>query len=130
MLRPETTEMESVPAARELPSFDAPRLSCPAHAPGYSKEIGSPPSEVGGQPIAVVEHKRVLEPYPADRAFHAMLARFTGGISPIALSVAYIDWVLHLAGAPQRQLELGRDALGGAKQFFENALGTFSLQHE
>ena len=37
------------------------------------------------------------ETYPADRAFHAALARFSGGISPIALLLAYADWLAHLA---------------------------------
>jgi polyhydroxyalkanoate synthase len=31
------------------------------------------------------------EPYRADRAFLAMQARLTGGISPVALSLAYMD---------------------------------------
>jgi polyhydroxyalkanoate synthase subunit PhaC len=130
MLRPEMIEMQYAPVAAELPSPDVSRLPCPALAPGYGKEFGPPPNQVGSQPVAVVEGKRALEPYPADREFHAMLARLTGGASPIALSLAYTDWVLHLAGLPQRQLELGRDALGGAKQLFENALETFSARHE
>jgi polyhydroxyalkanoate synthase len=130
MLRPEMTEMQSAHVAPELPSPNAFRLPCPAHAPGYGKELSSPPSEVGVQPASVVEDKPALEPYPADRAVHAGVARFTGGISPIALSLAYADWVLHLVGAPQRQLELGWDALGSAKHLFENVLGTLSPQHE
>ncbi|MGL9620894.1 alpha/beta fold hydrolase [Bradyrhizobium sp. U531] len=51
------------------------------------------------------------EPYPLDRAFHAMLARFTGGISPLALSLAWLDWSSHLAAAPQRQMEISRNTL-------------------
>jgi polyhydroxyalkanoate synthase len=129
MLRPETIEMESAPMAPTLSNPAASRLPCPAHAPGYAK-LAPRPSEIGSQAASIIEDQQALEPYPADRAFHAMLARFTGAISPIALSVAYIDWVLHLAGAPQRQLELGQDALGGAKRLLENAIGTFSSQHQ
>ena len=51
------------------------------------------------------------EPNPVDRAFHATLARLTGGLSPVALSLAYLDWMSHLAAAPQRQLEIVRDAV-------------------
>lgn len=51
------------------------------------------------------------EPYPLDRAFHAMLARFTGGISPLALSLAWLDWSSHLSAAPQRQMEISRNTL-------------------
>jgi hypothetical protein len=35
-----------------------------------------------------------------------MLARLTGGVSPIALSLAYLDWSSQLAAAPQRQMEI------------------------
>jgi len=44
--------------------------------------------------------------YQADRALHAMLARLTGGISPAALLLAYMDWLSHLAASPQRQIEI------------------------
>jgi polyhydroxyalkanoate synthase len=64
-----------------------------------------------------------------DRAFHAMLARLTGGICPVALSLAYMDWVSHLAAAPQRQLDRSHAALRGAKQFLEAALHFSSPQH-
>ncbi|WP_283805856.1 alpha/beta fold hydrolase [Bradyrhizobium sp. ARR65] len=50
----------------------------------------------------------------ADRAFHAMLARLTGGISPAALSLAYMDWAWNLATAPQRQMEIVQEAVRGA----------------
>src|SRR5258708_38471517 len=55
-----------------------------------------------------------------------MLARLTGGISPVALSLAYIDWASHLASAPQRQMEISQDALRSVRQFFESALHYFS----
>ncbi len=55
-----------------------------------------------------------------------MLARLTGGISPVALSLAYIDWASHLAAAPQRQMEISQDALRSASQFLESALHYFS----
>ena len=70
-----------------------------------------------------------LEPYQADRAFHAMLARLTGGLSPVALSLAYMDWASHLAAAPQRQMEISQDALRGARQFLDAALHGFSRQN-
>lgn len=59
------------------------------------------------------------EPYPLDRAFHAMLARFTGGISPLALSLAYLDWSSHLAAAPQRQLERARDIVRDTSRYLD-----------
>lgn len=62
------------------------------------------------------------EPYPLDRAFHAMLAQFTGGISPVALSLAWLDWSSHLAAAPQRQTEIIKNAARDTGRFVEAAL--------
>jgi polyhydroxyalkanoate synthase len=55
-----------------------------------------------------------------------MMARLTGGISPVALSLAYINWASHLAAAPQRRMEIAQDALRSASQFVESALHFFS----
>jgi polyhydroxyalkanoate synthase subunit PhaC len=73
-----------------------------------------------------IHQGQLPEAYQADRAFHAMLARLTGGISPVALSLAYIDWASHLAAAPQQQMQIAQDAWRRAGQFFEAALHYFS----
>jgi polyhydroxyalkanoate synthase subunit PhaC len=118
--------MDSVQVISGLPGAGAPRLPCRAHAPGYSKDLSSLPGRPRAQPAAITRSDQQPEPYQSDRAFHAMLARFTGGISPVALLLAYIDWASHLAAAPQRQMEISQDALRSAKQFFEAALHWFS----
>jgi Poly-beta-hydroxybutyrate polymerase N terminal len=41
-----------------------------------------------------------------DRSLHAGLARFTGGLSPAAIGSAYLDWAVHLAGAPGKRMQL------------------------
>ncbi len=41
-----------------------------------------------------------------DAFLRAALARYTHGISPIALAMAYLDWLSHLCASPGRQLEL------------------------
>jgi polyhydroxyalkanoate synthase len=46
-----------------------------------------------------------------DRALHAATARFTGGLSPIALGDAYLDWVSHLAFLPGKRMQLAEKAL-------------------
>jgi len=46
----------------------------------------------------------------ADRALHAGVARFTGGLSPAALSGAYWDWAVHLAASPGKQMLLAEKA--------------------
>jgi polyhydroxyalkanoate synthase len=43
-----------------------------------------------------------------------LVARLTGGISPVALSLAYFDWIAHLAAAPQRRMEIAQAALADA----------------
>jgi polyhydroxyalkanoate synthase subunit PhaC len=120
-------KMDPVQRISNLPKAEAPRLPCPAHAPGYGEHgravaVVEPPAK----PLAEAHQKRQPETDQADRALHAMLARLTGGISPVALSLAYIDWVSHLASAPQRQMEISQEAVRRARQFFESALHYFS----
>lgn len=69
-------------------------------------------------------------PYEADRAFHAMVARLTGGISPVAMSLAYIDWAAHLIVAPQRQMDIAQDAWRKAARLFGAALQAGSPDQE
>src|SRR4051794_31891205 len=57
-----------------------------------------------------------------DRAFHALLARLTGGISPVALSLAYLDWAAHLVTAPERQMQIATDAAQRLRQLVDHAL--------
>ena len=46
-----------------------------------------------------------------DRSTHALAARFTGGLSPIALANAFSDWACHLAFLPGKRLRLVEKAL-------------------
>jgi polyhydroxyalkanoate synthase len=94
----------------------APVVLCPAHV--MASAIALPP-----------EPEAEGEVYQVDRAFHAMLARATGGLSPAALLLAYSDWLLHLATAPQRRLEIFQDATRGANRLFEATLHFFSAAH-
>lgn len=55
-----------------------------------------------------------------DRSFHAALARFTGGISPAALALAFADWQLHLLASPGKQAGLAGQAIQNAFQFFDS----------
>lgn len=49
-----------------------------------------------------------------DHAAHASLAHLTGGLSPAALTAAYMDWAVHLAISPGKQVEL---ATKGARKW-------------
>jgi len=58
----------------------------------------------------------------ADRSLHASIARFTGGLSPAALAQAYLDWAVHLAAAPGKQILLAQKAMRKAIRFGNYAL--------
>lgn len=51
------------------------------------------------------------QPTSADRLFHAVMGRFTAGISPASLSLAYADWLIHLSQSPGKQQILAEKAL-------------------
>jgi polyhydroxyalkanoate synthase len=106
-----------------LPTAEVTVLPLRARTPDQGGRQSVVPTE---QPTAPATQGARSETYQADRAFHAMLARFTGGISPAALLLAYGDWLSHLAAAPQRQIENAQDALIGAKRLFDAAQNVYS----
>ncbi len=57
----------------------------------------------------------------SDRALHAGVARFTGGLSPAALAGAYWDWAVHLAASPGKQMQLADKAWRKALRFWRYA---------
>ena len=107
------------------PKANRPILSRPAHAPANDDRRADIPHAHGEAAPARLQEEGD-DAYQADRAFHAMLARATGGISPAALLLAYTDWLSHLAAAPQRQMEMSQEAVLGASRFLEAALHYFS----
>jgi polyhydroxyalkanoate synthase subunit PhaC len=109
-----------------LPKAEAPRLPCPAHAPGYEAHPAVVPDAPPAGLASDIHPAQQPETFEGDRAFHAMLARLTGGISPGALSLAYADWAWHLAWAPQRRMEIAQDALRSGSQIFESAVHSLS----
>jgi polyhydroxyalkanoate synthase len=100
-----------------------PMLPCPAHATvdgqGHRALVAT---EAHAEPRSETHQDLSPEANEIDRAFHAMLARFTGGISPVALSLAYIDWASHLMAAPQRQMQIAHDEIQSASRLFRAAL--------
>src|SRR6516225_8530596 len=58
-----------------------------------------------------------------DRALHAAVARFSGGLSPAAVGNAYLDWAVHLAMAPGKRLQLVDKAIRKAIRFATYARG-------
>src|SRR6516164_3909205 len=54
-----------------------------------------------------------------DRPLHAAVARFTLGISPAALSQAYIDWLQHILFSPDKQFALAELATRQWARYFD-----------
>ncbi|MCW2124378.1 polyhydroxyalkanoate synthase [Bradyrhizobium elkanii] len=52
-----------------------------------------------------------------DQLVHAAMARWTGGLSPAGLALAFADWQLHLAASPGRRLELALNAVADGSRF-------------
>ncbi len=65
------------------------------------------PKIVAQAPLARAE---VDSPTGGDRLFHATLGRFTAGVSPASLGLAYADWALHLAASPGKWQQLAGKA--------------------
>ena len=58
-----------------------------------------------------------------DRRLHGAQAKFTGGISPIAVGNALFDWSSHLANAPFRRAEIALNAVAQVGRLGNAALG-------
>jgi len=97
-----------LPHAADMSSHDQPAVA--ADKPG----------------VDVIPDTQAAKEYPADRALHAMFAGLTGGVSPVALSLAYIDWASHLAAAPEQRMAIAQDAMSSARQYLETAAHFFS----
>ncbi len=57
-----------------------------------------------------------------DRSVHAMTARFTAGLSPMAIAGAYLDWAAHLAFSPGKQMQLAQKAMRKSMRFAAYAM--------
>ena len=57
-----------------------------------------------------------------DRMTNIALGQMSGGISPASLTMAYLDWTVHLASSPGKQFQLGAKALRKAMR-----LGAYAL---
>ncbi|MCB9960577.1 MAG: alpha/beta fold hydrolase [Hyphomonas sp.] len=57
-----------------------------------------------------------------DRMADTMASRFTSGISPVSLTLAWLDWAMHLQTSPGKQMEMVQKAMRKASR-----LGTYTL---
>jgi polyhydroxyalkanoate synthase subunit PhaC len=63
-----------------------------------------------------------------DRSTHALLARFTGGLSPTALIGAYSDWLAHLASSPGKRWNLAEKSARKWQRLLEQSLRSVQAQ--
>jgi polyhydroxyalkanoate synthase subunit PhaC len=70
------------------------------------------------QPAYSVSGKTQNIGHTADALLHGRLAAVTHGISPMAISNAYSDWIAHLAASPSKQLALADQG----RQYFSDWL--------
>lgn len=102
-------------------SSPLPRVAEPAPLHGAA---AAAPEAV--HPVAAAEDRVLHEPHDADRAFHAMLAQLTGGLSPTALAMAWLDWAAHLTSAPAKRLDIARDAVQRTRRLVNYAVAASS----
>lgn len=62
-----------------------------------------------------------------DRALHARMAPLWGGLSPISLALATLDWGLHLAAQPAQTLQLAMQAGQAATRWWTDNLTQHDL---
>jgi len=73
-----------------------------------ARRVGRPPHEIPG-----IDQ--------LDKVLHAAQARATGGVSPAAVSNAYLDWLVHLANSPTKLAGLAHKAADDGLRLFTYA---------
>ena len=83
------------------------RPAAPA-VPAISRPMGLEPATARApKPPPQPEESLGLEAFRSiDRMREALTAQATGGLSPAALALAFMDWSIHLAVAPGKRMEL------------------------
>ena len=114
---PATTSAESVHSTSDNVSLSA---ETKGH-PSPSDQVGAPSRRIGDRMLLESEVAENL-----DRAFNAGLAQLTLGISPASLAMAYLDWLVHLAASPGKQLQLSQKAQRKLARFWEYAARSMS----
>lgn len=86
----------------------------------HSAAVQVPPA-----PLPRVEESVGIEAFRAmDRMREALTGQATGGVSPVALALAYFDWSIHLASAPGKRAELVWKAWRKAHRYGTHLLAT------
>ena len=92
-----------------------------------SASAGAAPDPAAKSPPESAPTKATPAPEALDRALHAVAAGLTGGLSPAAISLAFADWLLHLAISPGKQMTLTADALQTSSRLAQQLLQPATL---
>jgi polyhydroxyalkanoate synthase len=113
------------PAPREKPATGG--ALAPVPAPPLPASLAIPAANVAVRSL----ERSVPPPAPGaetpdppaalDRLIHAALARYTMGLSPASLWLAYADWASHLLASPGKQQQLAQKATRKAVRFVNHA---------
>lgn len=85
--------------------------------PDFPITLDQVPGDLTGSAPAVGASADIESPTRADRLLHAALGRLTSGISIPALTLAWMDWALHLAQSPGKWGRLAEKATRKAARF-------------
>ena len=97
------------PLARLTPASSPPLPAKPDVA--HVAPVSQTPGPVFGAQEQQIWHAGL------DQPFHQAIARMSGGLSPLALSQAYGDWIQHLLLSPDKQIELLQSSAEQWRQF-------------
>jgi polyhydroxyalkanoate synthase len=107
--------MTTLPSPRDLAGHLVELQPSPDTLPAR-QGLAEVPAPGKGMPQAAVK-KSVAPPRPTpdpesaamwDRLVRARIGRLSCGLSPVGLSLSYLDWLLHLGCSPGKQLDLIR----------------------
>ncbi|THH36898.1 alpha/beta fold hydrolase [Aliishimia ponticola] len=90
--------MAKVTSLRNEPSSQAKTNGTPHRKLPHALHVAAEPK--------AISHAHTTMEQALDKGLRAAIAKFTAGLSPIALTAAYADWALHLTAAPGKRLEL------------------------
>lgn len=104
---------DSLQRLSQSPALDANEVAGQARGDGsrYRAFEGPERADPVGEPNSPMRSRPAGEPSAEcstsfDRLLHAEFGRFTLGVSPFALWLAYADWAIHLSAAPGKRQHL------------------------
>jgi Poly-beta-hydroxybutyrate polymerase N terminal/Poly-beta-hydroxybutyrate polymerase (PhaC) N-terminus len=87
----------------------------PLEPDDYTRRAAKPALE---KRLLTTESPESIDPPTSlDRLLHANMGRFTLGLSPYALGLAYADWAIHLWGSPGKSQQLAEKGVRNAIRF-------------